>query len=271
MANPSELQAEIEKLERKHAENPEGRYFVPLANAYRKLGELERAEVLLRDGLRRHPDYLSAHIVLGRCLADRGALPRGRARSSATSSPSTRRTSSPCAPSARLALGARAGPARRQRWFGELLAVGPDERGRAARPRSLQVAARPRRPSRPPSRSGRPRRGGGDALGETPAAARSSHLPAPPPRPPEAGTPDEVADGTRPAVPERVAPAEEPRLEDGSPEGVETTDSPPGRLVTETIAELYARQGLHERAAEVYRELIRRRGGDPALEAGSPR
>jgi hypothetical protein len=71
--SPSELRIEIEKLERKHAENPEGRYFVPLANAYRKLGAAEHAESLLRDGLRRHPDYLSAHVVLGRCLADQRA------------------------------------------------------------------------------------------------------------------------------------------------------------------------------------------------------
>jgi cytochrome c-type biogenesis protein CcmH/NrfG len=71
--SPSELQTEIEKLEARHAEHPEGRFFVPLANAYRKTGEIERAEAVLREGLRRHPDYLSAHIVLGRCLADRGA------------------------------------------------------------------------------------------------------------------------------------------------------------------------------------------------------
>jgi tetratricopeptide (TPR) repeat protein len=39
----------------------------------------------------------------------------------------------------------------------------------------------------------------------------------------------------------------------------------PGELVTETIAELYARQGFYDRSAEVLRELIRRRGGDEAL------
>src|SRR5690606_12947934 len=38
-------------------------------------------------------------------------------------------------------------------------------------------------------------------------------------------------------------------------------------VVTETIAELYTRQGFFDRAADVYRELIRRRGGDGALEA----
>jgi tetratricopeptide (TPR) repeat protein len=68
------LDAEIQKFEQKHGEHPEGRYFVPLANAYRKNGDLEHAEALLREGLKHHPDYLSAHIVLGRCLADRGAI-----------------------------------------------------------------------------------------------------------------------------------------------------------------------------------------------------
>jgi tetratricopeptide (TPR) repeat protein len=69
-----ELFAELETLEQKHAEHPQGRYFVPLANAYRKAGRVEQAETLIRDGLRHHPDYLSAHIVLGRCLRDRGAV-----------------------------------------------------------------------------------------------------------------------------------------------------------------------------------------------------
>ena len=71
-ALPSEFREEVEKLERKHADNPEGRYFVPLANAYRKAGHVDRAMALLREGLERHPDYLSAHIVLGRCLTDVG-------------------------------------------------------------------------------------------------------------------------------------------------------------------------------------------------------
>ena len=70
---PPETAAEIQKLEQLHNQHPEGRYFVPLADRYRKLGMTEQAETLLRDGLRLHPDYLSAHIVLGGCLADRGA------------------------------------------------------------------------------------------------------------------------------------------------------------------------------------------------------
>jgi hypothetical protein len=67
MAAPSE----IEKLERRFAENPDGRFFAPLADAYRKAGNVDRALELVRSGLEKHPDYLSAHIVLGRCLLDK--------------------------------------------------------------------------------------------------------------------------------------------------------------------------------------------------------
>jgi tetratricopeptide (TPR) repeat protein len=63
--------SEIQKLERRHAENPDGRYFAPLADAYRKTGQVDEALILVRTGIGKHPDYLSAHIVLGRCLLDK--------------------------------------------------------------------------------------------------------------------------------------------------------------------------------------------------------
>ena len=62
--------SEIEKLEKRWAENPKGRNFAPLADAYRKAGELDRAIELCTAGLELHPDYVSAHIVFGRCLMD---------------------------------------------------------------------------------------------------------------------------------------------------------------------------------------------------------
>ncbi len=63
--------SEIEKLERRYAENPDGRYFAPLADAYRKAGQVDRALELVRAGIEKHADYLSAHIVLGRCMLDK--------------------------------------------------------------------------------------------------------------------------------------------------------------------------------------------------------
>ena len=66
--------SEIDKLERRHRENPEGRTFAPLADAYRKAGDVPRALEILKTGLELHPDYLSASIVLGRCHLDLGDL-----------------------------------------------------------------------------------------------------------------------------------------------------------------------------------------------------
>ncbi|MDQ2669605.1 MAG: tetratricopeptide repeat protein [Gemmatimonadota bacterium] len=67
--------SEIEKLERRCAENPHGLTFAPLAEAYRKHGDLDRALEVLRAGREVHPDYIPASIVLGRCHLDRGELP----------------------------------------------------------------------------------------------------------------------------------------------------------------------------------------------------
>lgn len=61
---------EIAKLEALYAAHPEGRVFTHLAEAYRRAGELNRAREILEDGLRRHPDYSSAHVVFGRVLVD---------------------------------------------------------------------------------------------------------------------------------------------------------------------------------------------------------
>jgi hypothetical protein len=63
--------SEIEKLEARYAENPDGRYFAPLADAYRKAGRVDDALQMVQLGLSKHPDYLSAHIVLGRCYLDK--------------------------------------------------------------------------------------------------------------------------------------------------------------------------------------------------------
>ena len=61
---------QIEHLERKHKENPEGLTFAPLANAYRSSGQPERAIETLMVGLEHHPDHAPARIVLGRCHLD---------------------------------------------------------------------------------------------------------------------------------------------------------------------------------------------------------
>ena len=64
--------SEIAKLETRWRENPHGLTFAPLAEAYRKLREPARALEVLAEGLGRHPDYIPASIVLGRCHLDLG-------------------------------------------------------------------------------------------------------------------------------------------------------------------------------------------------------
>jgi tetratricopeptide (TPR) repeat protein len=66
---------EIEKLERRYAENPQGLTFAPLAEVHRKNGDVARALELLKAGLELHPNYIPASIVLGRCHWDLGDFP----------------------------------------------------------------------------------------------------------------------------------------------------------------------------------------------------
>lgn len=71
--------SEIEKLERRYAENPHGLTFAPLAEVHRKNGDFARALELLTAGLELHPNYIPASIVLGRCHQDLGDLPSAEA------------------------------------------------------------------------------------------------------------------------------------------------------------------------------------------------
>lgn len=71
--------SEIEKLERRYAENPHGLTFAPLAEVHRKNGDVPRALELLAAGLELHPNYIPASIVLGRCHQDLGDLPAAEA------------------------------------------------------------------------------------------------------------------------------------------------------------------------------------------------
>jgi tetratricopeptide (TPR) repeat protein len=52
--------------------DPEGRGFVPLADAYRRAGDLKQAHELLNDGLGRHPDFSPGHVVAARLYGEQG-------------------------------------------------------------------------------------------------------------------------------------------------------------------------------------------------------
>ena len=72
MPPENDLLQELEQLEQRYAENPEGLVFAHLADAYRKLGDFAKAEGLVTYGLKNHPTYISGHNVLGRIYHDSG-------------------------------------------------------------------------------------------------------------------------------------------------------------------------------------------------------
>lgn len=70
------LEQEIVALQDLHgsSRDPNGTAFVPLADAHRRAGELDKALELLREGLNRHPEHTSGHVVASWVHMDRGAL-----------------------------------------------------------------------------------------------------------------------------------------------------------------------------------------------------
>jgi tetratricopeptide (TPR) repeat protein len=59
--------ARIDELRKKFEENPR-RYFAPLANEYRKAGQIDQAIAICREYLPQQPGHMSGHIVYGQAL-----------------------------------------------------------------------------------------------------------------------------------------------------------------------------------------------------------
>jgi tetratricopeptide (TPR) repeat protein len=306
---------EIAKLESLYASNPEGRVFTHLAEAYRKAGELERARDIVEQGLARHADYASAHVVLGRVLTDLGREDDARAAFQRVLELDQHNLV------ALRSLGDLADRANDHeealRRYRELLALDPgDDRlretitaleGRGAETAAGMVEELPDVGMAPVLT--------GEHAEEDPAAARNWEEEIGPEQevmPGDlavlAGTgeaaqqdaaPDEAFIAIEPAAAgaqQDAAPADEavvafepaaapadyaeaPEAADFAPfgtgEGVIMPQplagvygdrvAEPEPVYTETIAELYAAQGLHGRAAEVYRMLLVERPEDERL------
>ncbi len=69
--------ARLDELKKKFDENPR-RYFAPLANEYRKQGDLAQAIALCRTHLPNQPGHISGHIVLAQALYETRELPESR-------------------------------------------------------------------------------------------------------------------------------------------------------------------------------------------------
>src|SRR4029079_1889078 len=67
----------LQELQQKYDENPR-RYFAPLANEYRKGGQLKRAIELCRAQLAEMPGHMSGQIVFGQALYESGEFEEAR-------------------------------------------------------------------------------------------------------------------------------------------------------------------------------------------------
>ncbi|MFQ6009456.1 MAG: tetratricopeptide repeat protein [Candidatus Zixiibacteriota bacterium] len=72
MIAPAALDDRIEKCQKILNEDPNSQIFAALADAYRKKGDLEKAFRICQNGLRIHPSYGSAHVVMAKINLDRG-------------------------------------------------------------------------------------------------------------------------------------------------------------------------------------------------------
>ena len=71
--------SEITELKKNLEENPDSLVFAPLADAYRKQGDLEEAFNICKKGLEKHPNYTSARVVLGRIYQEQEKIEQAAA------------------------------------------------------------------------------------------------------------------------------------------------------------------------------------------------
>jgi tetratricopeptide (TPR) repeat protein len=66
--------SEIVKLTERISKDPKSKLFVPLAEEYKKTGDIEMAVYVLTEGLKNNPGYITARSFLGRLLLEKGDL-----------------------------------------------------------------------------------------------------------------------------------------------------------------------------------------------------
>ncbi len=66
--------SEIVKLTERISKDPKSKLFVPLAEEYKKAGDIEMAIYVLTEGLKNNPGYVTARSILGRLLLEKGDL-----------------------------------------------------------------------------------------------------------------------------------------------------------------------------------------------------
>ena len=267
------LNQQIDRLEEiyKSELDPQGRAFVPLADAHRRLGDLGKALEVIQEGLGTHPDFASAHMVAGwvhrsrkepddamrsfeRVLAldventlaraaiaeliddQRAQTYRDKVAARGSAEPAAGATveaERPVVPVASLAPGAPAEDVRPVVSIASLAPGAPAEDARPLVPIASLAPGAPAKTSRATDAA--------PDVGARPVVPITTLAPRAP------GTPDE--DGP-PVVP---IPSLAPDVGNDAPDDLVQAG---GEICTETLAELYAGQGAIDEAIEVYQKLI---------------
>ena len=285
----------IEELKKKFDENPR-RYFAPLANEYRKAGDLQQAISICQAHLPQQPGHMSGHIVYGQALFEARQFDQAR---------TVFETALALDPENLIALrylgdiafelGDRSGA---RGWYTRVLetdprneeiaalmaAMGTEERGTTSRdsgPALVAGGGTPapaKEPAAQPPPAPQPQETGGAAADAeleklfSRPADRAPKVEAPPPEP----SGFSPLSGFAPPKPAGAAPSlEQPAPSLGGtvpPPARDVASAPPtagvareGGFLTETMAELYVKQGFHERALEVYRQLVAQSPTDRGL------
>jgi len=260
---------EIRRLEEQLQRQPESLVFARLADAHRKAGRPKKALAVLEDGLARHPDYPSGHIVRARTLRDLGQLDDALQ--------SFRRVLEldggnfvAITELAGLA-DERGDTAEARHWHERLVQIDPTNLESKRRLTELEAAsAEPEVASVEgedvhtwwdDSAASLP-----DGTGEEAPDGEAGS---------ESQEGDESQDERRPedVVVEAILNGDVPqtvRVEDTwwYEEDSERAEPEPSRdadLLTRTMADLYAEQGLHREATEIYEELLKDSPDDPEL------
>ena len=284
MGPDSPSSEEIRRFEEQYRRQPESLVFARLADAYRKAGHPEKALAILEEGLIRHPDYPSGHIVRARALRDMGKM--------AETLESFRRVLELDGANL-VAIRELAGLAdergdtgEARHWYERLGQIDPSDLEVRQRLRDLDAAAAEavgiesvgaesveRAPDRTES-------GETADVAEGPSAWwDDSAVNAPAPdfeAPSDAADAADAADELRRPeddaveailngdVPQTVR-AEDTWWYEEAPQGEEPEPSADADLLTRTMADLYAEQGLRREATEIYEELLKDSPGDPEL------
>lgn len=256
----AELSPEIARLSEKVLKDPTSRLFFPLAEEYVKSGLLEEAVQVLTDGLKRHPDLLSARVTLGKVYFQQGKFPEARVefeevlKINADNLIALRKLA---------AIYRHEGLLDKARQYCDtLLAANPKDQEitqllreiESAKAHQEQLEISISSPELPVTHLSaaeqvqelvQP-----ETAPEKPAAAPVWSIEEPPEIVEPAPTPSSST-----SLAESPAP---PQVEQPPAPPARRADEAPEELVSPTLAQLYLRQGHYERAVRIYDELLRR-------------